>query len=196
MDNTRAAHLTKLLTAALFLNELDNNAAFLFRFSDADGVRTGKSGYSFGLCQFDIMNNIRAVRCLKECGFSEAELLRLRQQLGPIEDLNAKLLQQKAVVNQWDAVEISHTVRWVDKICTKAGIIFQDDAAFIHACDYHNQYDMKANGKAVQYLKALKRLVISEDILNYKLTTIWGKKRPDDVHRRFDNIVKIMGETP
>lgn len=196
MDNTQTEKHIAQLRKALFLNELSGNSRYLYEFSDADGVRTGKSGYSFGLCQFDIMNNARAIRCLQECGFTHIDIARLQSQLGSISDLNAKLITRKAVIDKWDEVEISRTVRHVDEISAKAGIVYANDEAFIHACDYHNQYDMKPRGKAVTYLAALRRPVTAADILAYKYTTIWGKKRKDDVDRRFNNIAKIMGGTP
>jgi len=39
---------------ALLLNECDGDQELAYKFSDADGVRTGRSGYSFGVSQFDI----------------------------------------------------------------------------------------------------------------------------------------------
>jgi hypothetical protein len=77
-------------------------------------------------------------------------------------------------------------------ISKAAGIVYADDEAFIHACDYHNQFNMNAHGKAIAYLAALAHPVNAQDILGYKLTTIWGKKRPDDVRRRFNNIHKLF----
>jgi hypothetical protein len=184
--------LNDLLRQALIKNELGGNMALVYRFSDADGVRTGKSGYSFGIAQFDIMNNHRAIECLKECSFTDAEIVRLQRQLGPIGDLNDKLAAAKNVVDVFDTAQVDGTINWVRGISKAAGIVYADDEAFIHACDYHNQYHMNAHGKAIAYLAKLGRPVTAQDILAYKLTTIWGKKRPDDVKRRFNNIHKLF----
>ncbi|QOX79811.1 hypothetical protein FY034_13010 [Trichlorobacter lovleyi] len=184
--------LNDLLRQALIKNELGGNMALVYRFSDADGVRTGKSGYSFGVAQFDIANNHRAIECLKECGFTDADIARLRTQTGPIGDLNDKLAAHKSVVDLYDTAQIDGTINWVRGISKAAGIVYADDEAFIHACDYHNQYDMKAHGKAISYLAKLGRPVTGQDIHKYKLGTIWGKKRPDDVERRYNNIRKLF----
>ncbi|WP_298438008.1 hypothetical protein [Geobacter sp.] len=180
------------LEKAIIANELSGNLAVAYRFSDPDGLRTGKSGYSFGRCQFDIFNNGRAIQCLLECGFTPAEIDRLKRQNGPIADLNAKLRAAAAIVDRYDASEIEHTIAWVREVCGARGITFANDEALVHACDYHNQFGMQAGGKAVTCLAALHRPVTAGDIKAYKLATAWGKKRPDDVERRFDNIVRIM----
>lgn len=184
--------LNDLLRQVLIKNELGGNLALVYRFSDADGVRTGKSGYSFGVCQFDIMNNLRAVKCLEEAGFSEPDITRLRVQSGPIDDLNNKLSVHKGIVDMYDTAQIDGTICWVRGISKAAGVTYADDEAFIHACDYHNQFNMAAHGKAIAYLSKLGRPVTAGDVLVYKLTTIWGNKRPDDVKRRFNNIHKLF----
>lgn len=184
--------LNDLLRQALIKNELGGNLALVYRFSDADGVRTGKSGYSFGVCQFDIANNHRAIECLKECQFTDVEVARLLKQIGPIADLNDKLAAHKEVVDLYDTAQIDGTIGWVKGISKAAGIVYADEEALIHACDYHNQFNMNPRGKAVGYLSRLGRPVTAQDILTYKLTTIWGQKRPDDVRRRFGNIHKLF----
>lgn len=183
---------TSLFRQALIKNELGGNLALIYRFSDADGVRTGKSGYSFGIVQFDIVNNHRAVECLKECGFTAADIARLKAQSGPIGDLNDKLRAHKEMVDLFDDAQIDATISWVRGISKAAGITYADDEAFIHACDYHNQFNMAPRGKAVTHLSQLARPVTPQDIVEYKLTTTWGKKRPDDVKRRFNNIRKLL----
>ncbi len=184
--------LNDLLRQSLIKNELGGNLALVYRFSDADGVRTGKSGYSFGIAQFDIINNPRAAYCLKECGFTDTDIVRLQRQLGPIRDLNDKLLAHKSVIDLFDTAQIDGTINWVRGISKAAVITYIDDEAVIHTCDYHNQFYMSAHGKAISYLVKLGRPVTAQDILAYKLTTIWGKKRPDDVKRRFNNIHKLF----
>ena len=185
-------NLQEALRRSIIANEVDGKLTIAHRFSDPDGLRTGKSGYSFGICQFDLFNNPRAIHCLSECGFTPEDIDRLKRQDGPIADLDAKLLASAPIVNRYDATEIEHTIAWVKEICAVRGITFADDEAFIHACDYHNQYGMQANGKAVLYLSAIRRPVTASDIRAYKLGTAWGRKRPDDVRRRYDNIARIM----
>lgn len=192
MNNEREARLIYLLTAALLANELENTRRAAYKLSDPDGLHSGKSGYSFGICQFDFFNNPRALRILQECQFTPGELERVRLQDKAVSDLDAKLRQHAAVVDKWDQVEIGHTVRWVDQVSCQAGLVYASDAAFIHACDYHNQYNMEAGGKCIRHLQNLKRPITAQDIRDYKYTTAWGKTRPDDVDRRFENIAKII----
>lgn len=66
--------LLKAVCKALLANELSNNAAAAYRFSDA----SERSGLSFGITQLDVSHNPAAVRCLKECGFSEQEIAHLK----------------------------------------------------------------------------------------------------------------------
>lgn len=180
------------LRSAIIANEVGGNLNLAYQFSDPDGIRSGKSGYSFGICQFDILNNHRAIECLQECGFSAAEIEQLKQQRVVVKPFNLKLQAAKTIVDKWDDWQLTGTVNWVKQISAAAQIMYADAEALVHACDYHNQFYMNANGKAISYLRGLKRAVTAENILKYKLTTAWGQKRPDDVHRRYDNIHRLF----
>lgn len=184
--------LVEALMRVITKNEIDGNMDYAYRFSDPDGLRTGKSGYSFGRCQFDINNNPLAVSMLKDLGFTDEDIARLKAQKGDISNLNAKLRDHAVQVDLCDERQIRYIIRWVRAICDKKGITFADDEAFIHACDYHNQFYMNPDGKAINYFVRLGKPVTAEDVRAYKLTTIWGKKAPDDVERRYRNIVKVM----
>ena len=72
-------------------------------------------------------------------------------------------------------------------------IEFADDAAIVHAADYHNQFYMSGAGKMATALVALGRPVNGNDILTVKLQTKWGQEDPDDVKRRYNNIARLMG---
>ena len=62
--------LNEMLYEIIVLNELDGNLNASLRFSDPDGALSGKSGWSFGPCQFDTQNNAAALACLRDCGFT------------------------------------------------------------------------------------------------------------------------------
>ena len=64
----------ELFGQIILANELDGNERAAYRFSDPDGVKTGKSGWSFGRCQFDTKNNPISRQCLAACGFTPAEI--------------------------------------------------------------------------------------------------------------------------
>lgn len=193
MDGTINFEKVKQFTRkALLINEVENNLDFLYRFTDPDGIKTGKSGYSFGLVQFDVLNNSTAIACLKDCGFSPAEIERVKSQTTDIKDLNTKLKAHAAVVDKYDNAQIVECVTHVTAVSAKRGFVFADEEAFVHAADYHNQFYMNENGKMAGFLASLKRPVTAEDIRDFKLSLPWGQKRPDDVKRRYNNIVKLM----
>jgi len=179
--------MNRLFREVIFTNELGGNAQLIYRFSDPDGVRTGKSGYSFGICQFDTQNNPNALLCLRECGFTTDEIRQIKQQTGDIRPLNAKLTPD--VVDRWDAAQLVECLNTPLRLCQSLGITLTNEAK-LHLGDYHNQFYMSKGGKMHSFLMRLGN-VIAEDIRAFKLTLPWGIKRPDDVHRRFNNIRRI-----
>lgn len=183
----------KVLAAALLENELEGNVAVAYRFSDPDGVRTGKSGWSFGRCQFDMQNNPMAQKCLLAAGFALEEVVGLiKQEIGTetMRALNARMKTPAvmAIIDEYDERQIDEAITHTVDVCTNAGLHLADEETFIHLADYHNQFYINYRGKCVAYLQRLGRPIVAADVLDYKLTTLWGKKRPDDVARRWNNI--------
>lgn len=188
--------LRDTIRRVLLANELDSHITAAYRFSDPDG-REGRSGYSFGICQFDLRHNRYAYGALVECGFTPAEIDSLVKQTcdaAELKRLNAKLLAAAVTVNRLDAEEFDEIIRHTLQVIANGGLALADEEALIHLADYHNQFHLDFGGKAVTSLKRLGRPVTAADILEYKLATAWGQKRPDDVRRRFDNIVRICRE--
>ncbi|WP_051361143.1 hypothetical protein [Desulfuromonas sp. TF] len=184
------------LRRILIANELGNHPGLAYHFSDPDGP--GRSGYSYGVCQFDLRHNRHAYAGLIECGFSmiEADSL-MNQTCSPAElnAMNSKLLGAAAVVDRLDAAEIAAAVDHVQRMVMIEDLHLADEEAFLHLCDYHNQYRLDFGGKAATYFKSYPGQVDAEAILTFKLKqTAWGQKRPDDVKRRWNNIVKICRE--
>ena len=174
-------------------NEIGGNLEFAYRFSDPDGLNTGKSGYSFGRVQFDIENNWLGILCLKECQFRPKDLDRLFEQRGPIDDLDAKLRGHQETVDRFDALHVEESVTHCQRLIAESGIQLSGDETLVHIVDYHNQFYMSRQGKIHRWLQTFPGAITPEMILDFKLNhTAWGKKRPDDVRRRFNSVAGIM----
>ncbi len=174
--------------AVLSTNEIGNNKNLAYVFSDPDGLRTGKSGYSFGASQFDIENNWVALDCLRDCDFLPKDIKRLYLQNGDISDLNKRLLENKDVIDRYDELQAKFCM---DTVTARLEGKVVSDETFVHLVDYHNQFNISVGGKMHQYIKQLNNIA-PEDVLNFKLATKWGKDRPDDVHRRYQTIKKYF----
>jgi len=170
----------------LFLNELSGNVDNITRFLDADGVKETGSGYSFGRLQYDVNANPDSLKFLKEhCNFSEKEINRLVNRDPHISDLQDKLRLYKSEILEYDLKNIDKYFLYFSKLKDLPKL--ENIKTLFHLLDYHNQYYISINGRMHGYLKTLK-VVTSEDVYRFKLQTMWGKKRPDDVKRRFNTI--------
>jgi len=175
-------------------NELGGNVALAYRFSDPDGVRTGKSGWSFGVCQFDISHNPAATLCLRECGFTTDEIAGLKAQTIAIGPMNPKLAASKATVDTWDDKQLFECLTVPYQMLSGDRIKVASQSVNYHVADYHNQFYMSRGGKMHTFLRGLGRPVTAGDIIRFKLGLPWGKKRPDDVQRRWENIEAVCAE--
>jgi len=190
-------NLLDALRRALVANELGGHTGLAYRFSDPDGP--GRSGYSFGLCQFDLRHNRMASQALLESGFSPVQVEKLVNQTCTEEELsryNAALGRSpgRDFVDRLDSEELVRIVIHVAQVISNAGLALAGEEVFIHLADYHNQYRLDFGGKAVRHFRPFGRTITAADVLEYKLATAWGQKRPDDVKRRWNNIVKICRE--
>lgn len=184
--------MNDLFRKVILANELSNNLAFTLRFSDPDGVRSGKSGWSFGVCQFDTQNNDMALQCLRACGFTEAEIQGIITQTIDVKPLAAKLAAHADVVAKYDTLQLSYCLNKALNFDTEYGIPVADTAAFLAGADYCNQYGSQGQG-AVAYYKALGRPITANDVLQFKLSvTKYGKEHPDDCRRRYNNLIEIV----
>jgi hypothetical protein len=174
---------------ALFANELNSKFSDIYRFSDA---KTGKSGYSFGITQLDINNSSNALLALKEMNFTTDEVTGLRAKKIPLDPMNAKLMANKDVVDKWDRFQMSECLSWPLLLCNEIGVDLSSTETFLHIADYHNQFNFSRGGKMYLWLKTMKQPVTPEMIRDFKYTTLYGKQYPDDVLRRYQNIVNIV----
>jgi hypothetical protein len=190
----------QLFAKCLFANEVEGDISLAYKFSDPDGVRTGKSGWSFGIVQFDINNNPNAILALREMNFTTDEITGLKAQtIADMEGMDIKLFSNKDIVDLWDRKQINECLSWPLSLCNEAGADFSSEETFIHIADYHNQFGMSRGGKMHSWIKGLSgTLIYPEMVRNFKYSTKYGKeqlakKNPskDDVKRRYDNIVRI-----
>lgn len=185
--------LNELFREVILANELENNLDFALRFSDPDGVRSGKSGWSFGVCQFDTQNNDQALACLKECDFSPEEIDGIVKQTIDVKPLAAKLKDHADIVAKYDEAQLSLCIRKAQKFADNYHIPVSDTTALLALADTVNQYGSLGDGSAA-YLRKLQHPVTAEDVLNMKLTWKYSQtaKGKADTQRRHGNIIKIM----
>ena len=187
-----SAEIVKAALDILTLNEIGHDHSLAYRFSDPDGLQTGKSGFSFGRVQFDIKNNKQAILHLRACGFTEEDVVRLLEQSGPIDDLNAKLLAASDMVDRFDLEHTRESVEHCMDLLAADDILVASEETILHIVDYHNQFYMSPGGKIHRRLRELKQknmAIAPGHVLDFKLNnTKWGRERPDDVRRRFKNI--------
>lgn len=188
--------LVALIKKVIVANELENNIAYAYKFSDPDGVRSGKSGWSFGRSQFDTKNNPLALKCLSECGFDNTVIKGIVNQSIDITPFNAKLRAASAIIDRYDDVQFRAVICKAQALTKKHGITLADDAALIAIADYDNQYylsDIDKPGYLVHYLKQRGLPIIAKDVLTFKLEdTEYGRKAPGDCKRRYNNLISIV----
>lgn len=181
----------------IIANELDGDLSYITRFSDPDGVRTGKSGWSFGISQFDLLNNPTAAACLRACNFTPEEIAGLKAQTVNTKALESKLKANAAVIERFDEAQLKSCVTRTQSILSRRGIIPADATALLSVADYANQYylsDVDKPGYLVHYLLGLKHHFTAQDVLDFKLDhTAFGRKFPKDCKRRYANLIRIMG---
>jgi hypothetical protein len=189
-----AAKFRKVILA----NELDDNIALALTFSDPDGVRSGKSGWSFGVCQYDIANNSAAATCLRACNFTVDEIAGLKAQTVDVRALEPKLKAAASTIEKFDQIQLTGCLVRAQAILFRRGIDVADDTALLAIADYANQYylsDIDKPGYLVHYLIALGRPFTAKDVLDFKLAcTPYGKTHPGDCKRRYTNLLKVMAE--
>jgi hypothetical protein len=188
------ATLNEIFRKVILANELENNLNYVYRFSDPDGVRSGKSGWSFGMSQFDTQNNDQALACLRECNFTEDEITGIVKQTIDVKPLFGRLLSNAIIINRYDTDQLSYCLNKAINFDVDFGVQVADVSAMLAGADYVNQYGSQGQG-AVNYYKALNRPITANDVLNFKLTcTKYGKEHPDDCKRRYNNLIRIYKE--
>lgn len=185
----------KLFRRLILLNELGGDEQHSLIFSDADGVRTGKSGWSFGVCQFDIANNGMAALCLRECNFSSAEISALKNQTCfDMPSANRRLAAHAEIIAKWDERQLADCLHRAREMAKLGGWTYNDTKALLYAADYHNQLHMSKGGSFFNWAKSFGHPLTDYDIYKFRINQPWGQKRPDDVKRRYANLLKVCQE--
>ncbi|HEY6872800.1 MAG TPA: hypothetical protein VI298_08755 [Geobacteraceae bacterium] len=188
--------LNELFRDVIIKNELGGNLHAVLRFSDPDGVQSGKSGWSFGVCQFDTRNNPAALECLKACGFTPAEIAGIVNQTIDVKPLATKLQAAADTVARYDEAQLSDCLDRALSIATEHGVPLSDSAAILALADYDNQYyfsDIDKPGTLLAFIANLGRPVTADDVLDFKLThTKYGETHPADCRRRYDNLMQVV----
>jgi hypothetical protein len=186
--------LNELFRLVILANELGNNEKEALRFSDPDGVRSGKSGWSFGVCQFDTRNNSEALKCLADCGLTQDEIHGIVDQTIDVKPLALNLISHKDIVSRYDEAQLSHCINSAVNFCESYKLPVTDTAALLMLADTINQYGSIGSGTA-KYLSGLKRPVEAHDILTYKLTWKYATdsiRGYQDTERRYKNLIKVV----
>lgn len=186
--------LNELFYKVILLNELDGDISLALKFSDPDGARSGKSGWSFGVCQYDTQNNENSIKCLRECGFTEEEIVGIITQTIDVKPLEKKLKEHADIIQKWDTLQLTYCLNKALNFDLDWGIPVESPGGVLAGADYVNQYGSQGNG-ACAYYKKLNRPITARDVLVFKLThTKYGKTHPKDCVRRYDNIIKVVNE--
>jgi hypothetical protein len=185
-----------LFRKIIFENECGGDKDIALEFSDPDGVRSGKSGWSFGVCQFDLANNPLASVCLKECGFTDDEVVGLKAQTIDPKPLEAKLRKHADIIERYDDHQLEGCLTRARVVLERFGILPSDDTALLAVADYDNQYHLDSVNSPktlVGYLSWIGKPFLAKDVLDFKLNfTKYGKEHPVDCKRRYMNILKIV----
>lgn len=185
--------INQLFREIIALNELGAESPYIF--SDPDGVRSGKSGWSFGVCQYDTRNNTQALKCLAECGFSQDEIHGVVDQTIDIRPLAKKLKDNAAVVERYDLAQLQYCLNQAGQFAEKYCVPLDGTSSYLAIADYMNQYGSMGEGAAA-FFRSLARPVTAEDVLIFKLEhTKYGKEHPKDCNRRYNNLIKIVKES-
>lgn len=184
--------INELFRKVILANELDNSLPLALKFSDPDGVRSGKSGWSFGVCQFDTQNNDMALQCLKGCGFSPDQIKGIVNQTIDVAPFAAKLKANADTIAKYDEIQLAKCINSAIAFNESHSIPVVDTAALLAQADYVNQYGSMGDGFA-KFLNGIDRPIEARDILEFKLEhTKYGREHPKDCQRRYDNLMKVM----
>jgi len=185
-----------ILRDVIILNEVGNDLDLALEFSDPDGVRSGKSGWSFGAVQFDTQNNEQAILCLKECGFTTEEIKGLVEQTIDVRPLNQRLKDHADIIAKYDNRQLQHCLKSALQFTSTYNIPIAETSTIISLADTFNQYG-SLGGKTAKRFTTLERPVTAQDMLDIKLTWKYakrGKRQRKDTIRRHNNIMAVMGK--
>lgn len=185
--------INELFYLVILQNELSGNKAAALRFSDPDGA-SGRSGWSFGLCQFDTRHNGEAINCLVDCGFTDGEIRKIVEQTIDVRPFSARLIAHADVIAEYDQRQLSYCLNKAIEFNLANNIIMVETAALLCVADYVNQYGSEGAGIAAYFNEIdTKRPVIAADVQHFKLEhTKYGREHRADCERRYNNILRVL----
>jgi hypothetical protein len=186
--------LNELFREVILQNELSGNISAALRFSDPDGP-SGRSGWSFGVCQFDTKHNDSAIACLRECGFTETQIQDVVAQDVDVKALAHKLVESADIIARYDEAQLSRCLYSAMNVATSKGVMVSDTGAILALADYINQYGSIGDG-FTGYLNSVDDDGVQiKEVQEWKLKhTDYGKQHPTDCERRYNNILKVLQE--
>ena len=182
-------NLNELFYDVILANELEGDVGAALRFSHAPG---DKSGYSFGVCQFDVKNNDTARKCLEEIGFSDEEIQGIVAETVDVKRFNGRLAAGAEVIQKYDEAQLTYCLDKAMNFGGAFGFPVESPSGVLGLADYVNQYGLPGSGSA-RFYKSLGRPVNALDVLIFKLgSTKYGQEHGQDCRRRYGNIVKVL----
>lgn len=186
--------INELFYDVILLNELGGNKAAALRFSDPDGP-SGRSGWSFGLCQFDTRHNAAALQCLAECGFTQDEISKIVAQSTDVKQYTHLLAAHADVIERYDTEQLSHCLSSAMNACAKKNVVVTDVGAILCLADYVNQYGSIGDGFAAWLNEQDADGITAAEIQDWKLNhTKYGREHRYDCERRYNNILRVLKE--
>lgn len=184
--------INELFYLVILQNELSGNKSAALRFSDPDG-KPGRSGWSFGLCQFDTKHNDQAINCMVDCGFTDGEIKGIVSQTIDVKPLAARLIAHSDIIEKYDEAQLSHCINKAMEFNISHGIIMVETAAILCVADYVNQYGSEGEGIAAYFNSIdIKHPIAAQDVQHFKLEhTQYGRDHKADCERRYNNILEI-----
>ena len=184
--------LNELFYQVILLNELSGNKSAALRFSDPDGP-SGRSGWSFGLCQFDTQHNGEAIKCLVDCGFTDGEIKKIVKQIIDVKPLAARLIAHADIIEKYDTAQLSHCINSAMNAAASKGVMVTDTGAILCLADYVNQYGSIGNGFAAWMNERDAGGITAAEIQEFKLNhTKYGREHRADCVRRYNNVMKVL----
>jgi hypothetical protein len=129
--------------------------------------------------------------CLKDCGFTTADIAAVKSQAPGSKALAKKL--QADIVAKYDEAQLSTCLLAALNTTTAHGIMAVDTGAILALADYVNQYG-SIGPSFIEYLneRDQTRNITVEDVQAWKLTTKYGREHKADCERRYNNILRVL----
>ncbi|MDD2899002.1 MAG: hypothetical protein PHI31_09845 [Desulfuromonadaceae bacterium] len=184
--------LNELFYQVILLNELSGNKSAALRFSDPDGA-SGRSGWSFGVCQFDTKHNGSAISCLVDCGFRDGEIKGIVNQTVDVKPFAARLIAHASTIEKYDTEQLTYCLNNALNAITSKGVMAYEPAALLCLADYVNQYGSIGPAFIEWMNQRDSDGITAAEIQEWKLNhTKYGREHTKDCIRRYNNILKVL----